>query len=58
LSGRYRLYSDAKILLFSGKSVKQVVPPQGGERMTTMEVLTLLLLLAAVIFGILGYIKK
>jgi len=26
--------------------------------MTTMEVLTLLLLLAAVIFGILGYIKK
>ena len=42
----------------ASKSVKQVVPPQGGDRMTTMEVLTLLLLLATVIFGILWYIKK
>ena len=35
-----------------------VQPEQRGDRMTTMEVLTLLLLLATVIFGILGYIKK
>ncbi len=42
----------------ANRNVKQVVPPKGGDRMTTMEVLTLLLLLATVIFGILGYIKK
>ena len=42
----------------TNKSVKQVVPPEGGDCMSVLEVLTLLNLLAVVIFGILGYIKK
>ena len=33
-------------------------PMKGVTRMTTMEVLTLLMLLATVIFGILNYTKK
>ena len=39
--------------------VKKVVPPgREGIRMTVLEVLALLNLICAIVFGILGYIKK
>ena len=41
------------------RKVGKVIPSSKGvTRMTTMEVLTLLMLLATVIFGILNYTKK
>ena len=42
----------------ASKNSVVVSPERGWPGMTTMEVLTLLLLIATVVFGILGYIKK
>ncbi len=49
------MYAIMKLLIWNG----EVIPPQnkGVTRMTTMEVLTLLMLLATVVFGILN-LKK
>lgn len=48
------MYAIMKLLIWNG----EVIPRnKGGTRMATMEVLTLLMLLATVVFGILN-LKK
>lgn len=47
------------IINFASKQRKKVVPPgREGIHMTVLEVLALLNLICAIVFGILGYIKK
>nr|DAP02123.1 MAG TPA: hypothetical protein [Caudoviricetes sp.] len=42
----------------SASKSARVVSPEGGDRMSVLEVIALLQLLATVIFGIARYIKK